>query len=505
MTSGPFNPSPDAAASKANTKPLTNSLVSQDRSTATTSRCPSSKTNELPVYLGVHFQPSVCSVICGRGRDSSNHVGNRRLRILAGMFMNEYSAAAKAQNKPKRSAIVSEIVAIIRTVGGHFCRYDKADSNETINNGIHPAGWSEVGDHHAREKVSALLRDLLHTQYRSSAKSKVARRSRKNAKGAAKGTVAVVAGVAGSAPTTAKLLGSVTPLLGPGKEGVARMPETTEQNNNTMEEDHSGSAGSASADGDQDDESKDGYYDGNGNEDDDDDDDDDGDKKPPATTPTRRLISASDGVYGVSKVEHIHHGHHRGTTNNTKERPDGVASGDTANQHAAAGLNATATERNTMLDFMFSHHIQGQGHTQEFDNQIDFGVQQRNKLTSQLTNIVEYLDSLLEQKKMVCHLAEKRLKVEDGQKRLHAFWSRPHSSTWKQEYELSEKVADDHQRCSSNGKETLTKCKALDSTIDHYVQQRHKLTLKLTNLENHLCSLFQQKSRNVGLAGQRAN
>jgi hypothetical protein len=52
-------------------------------------------------------------------------------------------------------------------MGGHFCKYE---------NGV----WFEVGDRCARGKVSSLLRDMLHTQYRSSAKAKIFRRRARN-------------------------------------------------------------------------------------------------------------------------------------------------------------------------------------------------------------------------------------------------------------------------------------------------------------------------------------
>jgi hypothetical protein len=114
--------------------------------------------------LGLDFQPSDYSVICGRGKESFNHVGNRRFRILTSMSMERYSRTDN--NKATKSAIVSEIVAIVRQAGGNFCKYKRGE-------------WYEVGDYYAREKVSSLLRDLLHTQYRSSAKAKIARRPRK--------------------------------------------------------------------------------------------------------------------------------------------------------------------------------------------------------------------------------------------------------------------------------------------------------------------------------------
>jgi hypothetical protein len=106
------------------------------------------------------FQLSDFSVICGRGRDSFNHIGNCRFRILASMHIERYS---RANSKVAKTAIVSEIIEVIRQADGNFCKFAKGK-------------WFEVADHHAREKVSSLMRDLLHTQYRSSAKAKIARR-----------------------------------------------------------------------------------------------------------------------------------------------------------------------------------------------------------------------------------------------------------------------------------------------------------------------------------------
>jgi hypothetical protein len=76
------------------------------------------------------------------------------------MTVQSYS---QAESKGIKSALVFGIVAMIRRAGGHFCKYEKG-------------AWFEVGDRYAREKVSALFRDMLHTQYRSSAKNKSTRR-----------------------------------------------------------------------------------------------------------------------------------------------------------------------------------------------------------------------------------------------------------------------------------------------------------------------------------------
>jgi hypothetical protein len=145
-------------------KPIPVAFASQttkhDQRTSKSSSEPSTsapKTTQLRVD-----QPCDYSVVCGRGKDSFNHAGNRRFRILSSMYVGRYS---EADSKRAKSAIVSEIIEVIRQAGGDFCKYESG-------------AWFDVGDHCAREKVSALLRDLLHTRYRSSAKAKIGRRQK---------------------------------------------------------------------------------------------------------------------------------------------------------------------------------------------------------------------------------------------------------------------------------------------------------------------------------------
>lgn len=110
--------------------------------------------------LGSDFVPSNYTVLCGRGKDCFNFVGNRRFRIIVDMNLERY---ALAPTKSEKTQIVTDIVELVRMAGGCFAKKE---------DGV----WLEVGDAVAREKVGALLRDCLHQQYRSSSKAKTARR-----------------------------------------------------------------------------------------------------------------------------------------------------------------------------------------------------------------------------------------------------------------------------------------------------------------------------------------
>jgi hypothetical protein len=155
MASNLFDHSPDNVPSQATNKRTHASKLSR---TGVGPKAGSSQ-------LGVDFQPSDHSVICGRGRQH-NHAGNRRFRALVRVSVERYSQAG---SKTTKAAIVSDVLTMIREAGGHFCRYEKG-------------AWFEVGNRCVRGKVSACFRDILHTQYRSSAKAKTSRRSILNRK-----------------------------------------------------------------------------------------------------------------------------------------------------------------------------------------------------------------------------------------------------------------------------------------------------------------------------------
>jgi hypothetical protein len=110
------------------------------------------------------FVPTPYSVVCGRGMKYTKAVGNRRLQVIATMFLHKYSLANRKDDKTE---IVTEILEIVKNAcpDEHFAFVK-----------YHDGRWWEVETLIAREKIGAVLRDSLHSKYRSSTKSKLARR-----------------------------------------------------------------------------------------------------------------------------------------------------------------------------------------------------------------------------------------------------------------------------------------------------------------------------------------
>jgi hypothetical protein len=108
------------------------------------------------------FAPGPHSVICGRGKACANAAGNRRLKTIVDSHLKPYS---EAKTKLEKSEIVSTIVNVVKqaTSVGAFVK-------------LEGGRYWEVEDSVSREKVGCMLRDCLHSQYRSSTKSKLARR-----------------------------------------------------------------------------------------------------------------------------------------------------------------------------------------------------------------------------------------------------------------------------------------------------------------------------------------
>jgi hypothetical protein len=146
------------------TSPMEMKFITEDKKLLpgkpTTARDP-----PLETLLPLDFEPAPYTVIFGKGRESKEAVGNKRLRVLATSFLPQYSSATDKQTKTK---VISSIVSMVRNApGGTFVKHAK--------NGR----WYEVEDAVAREKVGYVFRDLLCDRYQSSSKSKMVRRQHK--------------------------------------------------------------------------------------------------------------------------------------------------------------------------------------------------------------------------------------------------------------------------------------------------------------------------------------
>jgi hypothetical protein len=115
-----------------------------------------------------NFVPSKYTVICGRGKACSNYTGNLHLKLLVNNYLKPYS---EAKSKINKSTIVSAIIATVRQACYPVAAFVKHEQD---------GAWWEVDDAFAREKIGCLLRDRLHTQYRSSTKAKLARKALEN-------------------------------------------------------------------------------------------------------------------------------------------------------------------------------------------------------------------------------------------------------------------------------------------------------------------------------------
>lgn len=105
------------------------------------------------------FSPDSTAVICGRGKACTNSPGNKRLKAIVKDHISDYSSA---RNKAEKTIVVNAIMEELQGKNkekGLFVRQ-------------HERTWWEVDDAVAREKVGCMIRDGLHTQYRSSSRSK---------------------------------------------------------------------------------------------------------------------------------------------------------------------------------------------------------------------------------------------------------------------------------------------------------------------------------------------
>lgn len=108
------------------------------------------------------YHHHIYSVVCSCIRKTQLPIGNSCLNILARAFLKEYSD----DTRPGKTIVVLRIMDMVRSNSpggqGPFIRW-------------HEDRWYEVDEVGARSKVSAIMRDLLPSQYKSSIKAKVAR------------------------------------------------------------------------------------------------------------------------------------------------------------------------------------------------------------------------------------------------------------------------------------------------------------------------------------------
>ena len=119
--------------------------------------------------LPPNFRPSSTHVIVGRGKEAKTHPGNIKLKSVAITYLDQYSQSK--DDKETKCKIISDIIASVNEAcpGG---------SGGFIKRCTQTGRWYQVDNSGAREKVGCLLRDMLSDKYRSSSKSKVARRQR---------------------------------------------------------------------------------------------------------------------------------------------------------------------------------------------------------------------------------------------------------------------------------------------------------------------------------------
>lgn len=119
------------------------------------------------VPLEPGFEPTSLDVICARGKEAFNHSGNIRFRALVQEQLHSYSSSA---SKMEKSKIVRDIIESVRLASPQGGFVKKVNGE-----------WFDVGERARREKTGQQIRDLLHTQYKSSTKAKA--KSRKTLRG----------------------------------------------------------------------------------------------------------------------------------------------------------------------------------------------------------------------------------------------------------------------------------------------------------------------------------
>lgn len=102
------------------------------------------------VRLGCSFQPSSMDVICGRGKRTYEHAGNKIFRSVCSMYLEKYQ---RSSGRVQKSSIMMKIVEQIRRNSPTKTGFVRQDPHTLV--------WYIVRDHLARDKVGHSFRDIM--------------------------------------------------------------------------------------------------------------------------------------------------------------------------------------------------------------------------------------------------------------------------------------------------------------------------------------------------------
>ena len=142
-----------------------------------------SSNHQKRILLPPDYELTEFDVVCGRGRGSYEHPGNRRFRSIVASMSDRY--ANMGNEKGGKSAIVTNVFDEIhkRKLDSTLNQKGNEQSNDTnevrgafLRRDTERNRWYVVAENVAREKISAAFRDILHLKYSSSNPSKKRRR-----------------------------------------------------------------------------------------------------------------------------------------------------------------------------------------------------------------------------------------------------------------------------------------------------------------------------------------
>eukprot|EP00529_Nitzschia_sp_RCC80_P001499 CAMPEP_0113462338 /NCGR_PEP_ID=MMETSP0014_2-20120614/12033_1 /TAXON_ID=2857 /ORGANISM="Nitzschia sp." /LENGTH=243 /DNA_ID=CAMNT_0000354183 /DNA_START=167 /DNA_END=895 /DNA_ORIENTATION=- /assembly_acc=CAM_ASM_000159 len=150
------------------------------------------KNNSKKTRMPPSYKPHEKTVICGRGKSCLRNPGNVLLRKFINENLQAYSDAG--DDKTTKTRIVTRIMKQIRDAcppghptfvkkegsssgrsSGSTASDDSSNGNDDADSGT----WWEVDDAFAREKIWSVFRDALFARFRSSTKSKLARKKKR--------------------------------------------------------------------------------------------------------------------------------------------------------------------------------------------------------------------------------------------------------------------------------------------------------------------------------------